>query len=60
MVKVVAITPDYGLLRTIQVDVDRNGREVFGGSGSKREFIDLQPDGNSFDMLAGLIKTKTT
>lgn len=59
-VKIVSITPDHGLLRTVLVDVDRNGKEVFGGGGSaKRQFIDLQPDGNSFDMLAGLIKTKT-
>ncbi|KIO23381.1 hypothetical protein M407DRAFT_78134, partial [Tulasnella calospora MUT 4182] len=46
-VRIVGITPDYGLLRTIP---ER------GGVGA--QFIDLQPDGNSFDMMAGLIKLK--
>jgi biotin--protein ligase len=44
-VRIVGITPDHGLLRT----------EPLGGG----QYIDLQPDGNSFDMLKGLIKTKT-
>ncbi|KAG1848928.1 hypothetical protein DFJ58DRAFT_795495 [Suillus subalutaceus] len=42
-----SITPDHGLLRTVPI-----------GGG---EFIDLQPDGpdgNSFDMMKGLISTK--
>lgn len=45
-VRIVGITPDYGLLRT----------EPLGGG----RYIDLQPDGNSFDMMKGLIKTKTS
>ncbi|KAJ8596280.1 class II aaRS and biotin synthetase [Rhizopogon salebrosus TDB-379] len=43
-VRIIGITPDYGLLRTMPLN---------GG-----EFIDLQPDGNSFDMMKGLISTK--
>ncbi|KAG8801764.1 biotin holocarboxylase synthetase [Serendipita sp. 398] len=46
--RIVGITPDYGLLRTIP--------ETYKAGGP--EFIDLQPDGNSFDMMAGLIRTK--
>lgn len=44
-VRILGITADYGLLRTLP---ER-------GSG---EFIDLQPDGNSFDLMEGLIKAK--
>ncbi|KAF8888834.1 hypothetical protein BD779DRAFT_1439855 [Infundibulicybe gibba] len=43
-VRIVGITPDHGLLRTMP---ER-------GSG----FIDLQPDSNSFDIMAGMIKAK--
>ncbi|KAG2365283.1 hypothetical protein BDR07DRAFT_1399413 [Suillus spraguei] len=43
-VRIVGITPDHGLLRTVPM-----------GGG---EFIDLQPDGNSFDMMKGLISMK--
>jgi biotin---protein ligase len=49
-VRIAGITADYGLLRTIP---ERNGR------GTDQNFIDLQPDGNSFDMMANMIKTKT-
>jgi len=48
-VRIVGITPDHGLLRTVAAK---------GPSKTGVEYIDLQPDGNSFDMLAGLIKTK--
>jgi len=48
-VRIVGITPDYGLLRTLP----ESSRGV-----TEQDFIDLQPDGNSFDMMAGLIKTK--
>ncbi|OSC96489.1 class II aaRS and biotin synthetase [Trametes coccinea BRFM310] len=51
-VRIVGITPDHGLLRTMP---EREG----WGSGQGAEYIDLQPDGNSFDLMAGLIKTKT-
>ncbi|KIK93625.1 hypothetical protein PAXRUDRAFT_26252 [Paxillus rubicundulus Ve08.2h10] len=45
-VRILGITPDYGLLRT----------EPMGGG----QYIDLQPDGNSFDIMKGLIRAKTT
>ena len=47
-VRIVGITPDHGLLRTVA--------EL--GQDGGTEYIDLQPDGNSFDLLAGLIQTK--
>ncbi|KAG0373102.1 biotin holocarboxylase synthetase [Mortierella sp. AD032] len=50
-VRIQGITLDYGLLKT--VGVDEQGRDVPGD-----EFR-LQPDGNSFDMLKGLISTKS-
>ena len=43
-VRIVGITSDHGLLRTVPE----------GGY----EYIDLQPDGNTFDLMAGLIMTK--
>ncbi|KAG8911789.1 biotin holocarboxylase synthetase, partial [Tulasnella sp. 418] len=52
-VRIVGITTDYGLLRTVPV---REGGRPGGGAGD--EYIDLQPDGNSFDMMAGLIRMK--
>ncbi|EMD37081.1 hypothetical protein CERSUDRAFT_114980 [Gelatoporia subvermispora B] len=51
-VRIVGITPNHGLLRTMP---ERDGWSG-GGTG---EFIDLQPDGNSFDLMAGLIKSKS-
>lgn len=57
VVKIIGITPEHGLLRTVPVDLDRNGKEVFGGGGGvgRQTFIDLQPDGNGFDMIKGLL-----
>ena len=52
-VRVVGITKDHGLLRTIP---ERSGTDRFG---SAVEYFDLQPDGNSFDLMANLIKSKT-
>ena len=52
MVRIVGITPEYGLLRTIP---EGGGYMSFRGDN----FIDLQPDGNSFNLMAGLIKAKT-
>lgn len=51
-VRVVGITPEHGLLRTVAANPTK------GASSTKIEYIDLQPDGNSFDMFSGLIKTK--
>lgn len=51
-VRIMGITSDYGLLRTMP---ERNG----GWIGNRDEgFIDLMPDGNSFDIMSGLIKSK--
>lgn len=47
-VRIVAITANHGLLRTI-AELGRYGN---------MEYIDLRPDGNSFDLLAGLMKVK--
>ncbi|KAK4703255.1 biotin---protein ligase, partial [Phenoliferia sp. Uapishka_3] len=58
IVKIVGITPDHGLLRTIAMNLDRNGNEVFGGGASSRTFVDLQPDGNGFDMVQGLLVSR--
>ncbi|KFH65277.1 hypothetical protein MVEG_08758 [Podila verticillata NRRL 6337] len=49
-VRIQGITLDYGLLRTVAID--EQGRDVSG------EEYRLQPDGNSFDMLKGLISQK--
>lgn len=48
-VRIQGVTTDHGLLRTVP---------VHAGYGS--HYIDLQPDGNSFDMMKGLIKVKET
>ncbi|KAG9126083.1 biotin holocarboxylase synthetase [Ceratobasidium sp. 392] len=48
-VRICGINPDTGFLRTLP----EPGQALSSGS-----FIDLQPDGNSFDMMKGLIKTK--
>ncbi|TFY71787.1 hypothetical protein EVG20_g1215 [Dentipellis fragilis] len=50
-VRILGITLDHGLLRTIPE------RTAWGGG--EEGYIDLQPDGNSFDLMAGLIKSKT-
>ncbi|KAG0203093.1 biotin holocarboxylase synthetase [Mortierella sp. GBA30] len=49
-VRIQGVTLDYGLLRTVAVD--EQGRDIVG------EEYRLQPDGNSFDMLKGLISLK--
>jgi len=45
-VRIAGIT-EHGFLRTVP---EKGGHE----------FIDLQPDGNSFDLMSGLITTKST
>ncbi|GAA6022418.1 hypothetical protein JCM11491_001585 [Sporobolomyces phaffii] len=58
-VRIVGITPDHGLLRTVAINVDRMGNEVFGGGGAtlagQPQYIDLQPDGNRFDLMKGML-----
>jgi hypothetical protein len=52
-VRLLGITLDHGLLRTVPADGHtRSWDERTDG------YIDLQPDGNSFDMLSGLICLK--
>jgi biotin--protein ligase len=51
IVRIAGITKDHGLLRTVP--------ERTGWSSGASEFIDLQPDGNSFDLMSGMIKTKS-
>ncbi|KAF7969661.1 hypothetical protein HWV62_26706 [Athelia sp. TMB] len=53
-VRIVGITPDYGLLRTLPERTGYGHGSGDGGAG----WIDLMPDGNSFDIMAGLIKPK--
>lgn len=50
-VRIRGVTLDYGLLHTVAVDAQ--GRDIVG------EEYRLQPDGNSFDMLKGLISFKS-
>lgn len=50
-VRITGITRDFGLLRTVGVEDGDNGR-----AGAE---YTLQPDGNSFDMLKGMISKKT-
>ncbi|EJD07395.1 class II aaRS and biotin synthetase [Fomitiporia mediterranea MF3/22] len=54
-VRIVGITPDHGLLRTIPTESSKGYYRSHRGE----EYIDLQPDGNSFDLMAGLIKAKS-
>ena len=52
-VRLLGITEDHGLLRTIP---ERSGLGRFGSTTV--EYVDLRPDGNSFDLMANLIKAK--
>lgn len=53
MVRVAGITLDHGYLRTYpDMRCKRTPRDQL------YQPVNLQPDGNSFDMLAGLIKVK--
>ncbi|PPQ96440.1 hypothetical protein CVT26_005081 [Gymnopilus dilepis] len=55
VVRIEGITLDHGLLRTIP---ERSGIPS-ARRGDDVEYIDLQPDGNSFDLMLNLIKSKT-
>lgn len=65
--RVVGITPDAGLLRCVSTApakksgltplYDRGGYGE-SDSASTPEYYDLQPDGNSFDLMSGMIKKK--
>jgi biotin--protein ligase len=59
-VRIVGITLDHGLLRTAP-ERGRWENPYFSspsGGLAKEEYIDLQPDGNSFDLMSGMIKAK--
>ncbi|KWU43034.1 class II aaRS and biotin synthetase [Rhodotorula sp. JG-1b] len=58
-VRIVGITPDHGLLRTVPVDSypSEYGRDSLSAGPS---YIDLQPDGNRFDILKGLISSRSS
>lgn len=65
--RIVGITSDHGLLRCVPVHADgtssfgqvnADSELAWGSSTSAGQFIDLQPDGNSFDMLQNLIRRK--
>lgn len=47
-VRILGLAPENGSLRTLALD----------GSSGRSEYIDLQPNGNSFDMMQGLLKAK--
>ncbi|KAH9916919.1 uncharacterized protein B0H18DRAFT_1136951 [Fomitopsis serialis] len=55
LVELTTVTPPQ-MVRIVGITSDHEGRLGGGGSGT---YIDLQPDGNSFDLMAGLIKAKT-
>ncbi|UZJ54270.1 hypothetical protein CBS101457_003590 [Exobasidium rhododendri] len=60
-VRIVGITSDFGLLRsTPLIDSTVSSRSAGSWASSKQhgQYIDLQPDGNSFDMLQNLIRRK--
>ncbi|KAH7101647.1 biotin-protein ligase [Auriculariales sp. MPI-PUGE-AT-0066] len=54
-VRIVGLEPKYGLLRTLPTSAAEASSNPFARESA---YIDLQPDGNSFDMFAGLIKMK--
>ncbi|KAJ3570382.1 hypothetical protein NP233_g4427 [Leucocoprinus birnbaumii] len=58
-VRITGITLDHGLLRTIPERSPFSSNPYFSSSrGGGEEYIDLQPDGNSFDLMAGMIRAK--
>lgn len=72
-VRITTITLDHGLLRTTPVRTNRDAyggeydgfRTRMGAMGlsdkkteQQEQYIDLQPDGNSFDIMAGMIRAK--
>lgn len=59
-VRITGITLDHGLLRTVPERKSLTNPYFSSSSGreGQEEYIDLQPDGNSFDLMAGMIKAK--
>lgn len=64
--RILSITPDHGLLRCIAIKPKSSSgltplygdRDSFGEDSTKKEYVDLQPDGNSFDLMSGMIRRK--
>ncbi|GAA6026337.1 hypothetical protein JCM8202_001945 [Rhodotorula sphaerocarpa] len=61
-VRIVGITPDHGLLRTVPLELGLKGGDFFGASPprARAAYVDLQPDGNRFDILQGLISARSS
>lgn len=58
--RIVGITSDYGLLRTVPVTSSIRASDPRAWSSVPMSgVVDVQPDGNSFDMLQGLLRKKT-
>lgn len=51
--RIEGITEDFGMLRTIAITDDEEPTDLI-----PRRAYTLQPDGNSFDMMHGLIARK--
>lgn len=57
--RIVGITSDYGLLRTVPYDASIRATDPRAWSAAPIPgAADVQPDGNSFDMLRGLVRKK--
>lgn len=59
-VRIVGITSNYGLLRTVPLSSPLTSADAAAWCGAPvAGCIDLQPDGNSFDMLQNLVHRKS-
>lgn len=57
--RIVGITSEHGLLRTVPVDATvRAAEDQAWLAASMPGAVDVQPDGNSFDLLAGCVRPK--
>ena len=57
--RIVGITSDYGLLRTVPRQAPIRASDACAWCATPVPgVVDVQPDGNSFDMLQGLVKKK--
>lgn len=58
--RIVGVTSDYGLLRTVPLGAAVRAADAAAWSDAAVPgAVDVQPDGNSYDMLAGLVRRKT-
>lgn len=58
-VRIVGVTSDHGLLRTVPVASTLTARDdrAWGPSGAV-DSIELQPDGNTYDMLHNMVRQR--